>query len=195
MPYYHCAGTAVSPTESRRFIRRHARCRSLASLLFTDLTDAGSRPASRTLALLGGDEWDRESVDVGDQLIISARTRGVRSVAYARELPANRSTWLANALPRQCSSTAAQLIDELVASLSSEFAVRGRQGEIALTPNWRWSLRSRCATSSRTRKDGTRSPRPIQFKILESERRLRSLLEALAPPLPASSDRNGSAAA
>jgi hypothetical protein len=81
----------------------------------------------------------------------------------------------------------AQLIDELVASLSSDSRsdlarVKSRYTELVL--EFAQSVRDLEPDSERRHEVA----QAVQCKILESERRLRSLLDALAPSLPANSD-------
>jgi len=128
-----------------------------------------------------------ESVDVSDQLITSARIRGgelLRTLENSPEQPLDVTLErAAGAVQQYC----AQLIDELVASLPSNSPsdlarLKSRYTEVAL--EFAQSVRDLEPDSER-RHDIAQA---IQFKLLESERRLRSLLDALAPSLPANSD-------
>src|SRR3954449_9644846 len=128
-----------------------------------------------------------ETVDVGEQLIISARTRGgdlLRTLENSPAQPLDVARERAAAAVQQYS---AQLIDELVASLSpgspSEVArLKSSYTELAL--DFAQSVRDLEPEAERRHEIA----QAVQFKLLESERRLRSLLEALAPSLPADSD-------
>jgi len=129
-----------------------------------------------------------ETVDVGDQLIISARTRGADLLRTLENTPAQPLDVSRERAAVAVQQYTAQLIDELVASLSagspSEMArLKSHYTELAL--EFAQSVRDLEPDSERRHEIA----QAIQFKLLESERRLRSLLEALAPPRPAKSDR------
>ena len=121
-----------------------------------------------------------KSVDVDEQLIISARTRGsdlLRTLENSSRLPLDMARERAARAVQQYST---QLTDELVSLMSasspSEVAkVKSCYTELAL--EFAQSVRDLEPDPERRHEIA----QAIQFKILESERRLRSLLEALAP--------------
>jgi hypothetical protein len=128
-----------------------------------------------------------ESVDVGDQLITSARMRGgelLRTLGNSPAQPLDVALErAAGAVQQYC----AQLIDDLVASLPSNSPsdlarVKSRYTEVVL--KFAQSVRDLEPDPDRRHEIA----QAVQFKILQSERRLRSLLNALAPSLPANSD-------
>jgi hypothetical protein len=121
-----------------------------------------------------------KSVDVDDQLIISARSRGCDLLRALKNSPGQRLHVARERAAAAVQQYSAQLTDELVSSLStsspSEVAkIKSCYTELAL--EFAQSVRDLEPDSERRHEIA----QAIQFKILESERRLRSLLEALAP--------------
>jgi hypothetical protein len=129
-----------------------------------------------------------EFVHVDDQLIISARTRGCELLRTLENSPTQPLDVARDCAAGAVQQYSTQLIDELVSSLSSNSpsevaTVRSCYSELVL--EFAQSVRDIEPNSERRHEVA----QAIQFKILEAERRLRSLLEALAPSLPANSDR------
>lgn len=121
-----------------------------------------------------------KSLDVDEQLIISARTRGcdlLRTLENSPRQPLDVARERAAGAVQQYSS---QLTDELVSSMSAS-----SPSEVAKVKSCYTDLALEFAQSVRDLEpDAERRheiAQALQNKILESERRLRLLLEALAP--------------